>query len=290
MDFAHELDTDGPRLLLPLKFPSMTPNAPASNVAIEFNIKGFSATVLSEGFASFSYGIDMIRDGQYKTVLIGSSESVDFELLEGTSKLGCLSEAGPGRRERSAPYDARRNGLVLGEGACVFVLEELKHAKKEGRHIYAEVKGIGDAFDPRMSSGRGNGATKAMRAAIHNSGSTEDDIDYILGSANSTRFIDKIEANAVKRVFEKKKDIPVTSIKSMIGETFSMDGSFSLLAAIDSLKRGYIPPTINFSRNDKGIGLNIVKNKAVKRRSKNILINSLVINGFNSSMVVGPLN
>ena len=187
----------------------------------------------------------------------------------------------------SCPYDKRRNGAILSEGACMIVLEDLNHAMKRKARIYAEVKGFGQAFepDPGVSAG---GATEAIRQAIDEFGYPENNIDYIVGSGNSTPYIDFIETKAIKNAFrEKAKNIPVTSIKSMIGDSFSAGGAFNAAAAIGSLENDFIPPTINYSLPDKHCDLNIVANKAVKIRLNNILINSFSHNGQSSSLVIG---
>lgn len=212
----------------------------------------------------------MIREDGYKAVLAGAAEELAFEIFTALMKFKCLVRFKSRKdKEISCPYDRRRNGIIAGEGACMLILEDFEHAKARKAKIYAEIKSYGFCFDPKIVCSSGitaDEAAEAIKQAIHESGCSINEIDCIVGSANSTKRFDAIEAEAVKQALEyKAKEIPVTSIKSMIGETFSAGGVFNVAAGVSALEKGFIPPTINYCILDRRCDLNIVANKAVKR-------------------------
>lgn len=298
IEFDREILVKGPRFVDPLFFPNAGPNAAASQISIKFNMKGFNTTIStssSAGLDAISYAGNMIRDYGYNVVLAGGTEELSLEFYTGLIKLKCLSRSQSGwGKELSRPYDATRDGIIVGEGACIFVLESLEHASKRKTRIYAELRGYGCCFDPETRhnlSTTAEGATGAIRQAIAEFGYPEYKIDYIVGSANSSPGCDYTEARAIRRVFKEEADrIPVSSIKSMIGETFSASGPFNTACAIGALKADFIPPTINYRFPDRRLALHLITNKLVKKRLNNILINSLSHNGFNASLVIGRSN
>ena len=295
MEFDRQALIAGPRSVNPPDFPNTALNTIASHISIRFNIKGFNATLsnsFSSSLDSIFYAGNMIKNYGYKVVLAGGAEELTFETFIGFIKLKCLSGSEKQKtKEINCPYDRRRNGIIFGEGACILVLEDLRHAIKRKAKIYAELKGYGFCFDPAIIRGTGvtaDGAAEAIRQAISESGYPPSKIDYIVGSANSTQRFDAIEAKAIKLVFkEKTKEIPVSSIKSMIGETFSVGGAFNVAAALGALEKNFIPQTINYRSPDKRCDLNIIANRAVRKKLNNILIDSFSHNGHNSSIIIG---
>jgi 3-oxoacyl-[acyl-carrier-protein] synthase II len=195
------------------------------------------------------------------------------------------------REEISCPYDKRRNGMVLSEGSCMLVLEELGHALRRGVKIYGELKGCGFSFDPDIMRSAGissAGASAAMQKALNASGCSPEQIDYIAGSANSTRRLDVMEADAIKRVFKNTADkIPVSSIKSMLGDSLSASGAFNVGSAIGALEYGFIPPTINYRVPDRNCALNIAANKTARKNIANVMVNSFGYNGHNGCVIIG---
>lgn len=298
MEFDKEILVKGPRFVDPPSFPNIGSNAAASHISIKFNIKGFNTTISTSsasGLDAISYASDIIMDYGYEVVLAGGAEELSLGFYTALIKLRCLSRSHPGKdKELSRPYDTKRDGIIAGEGACVFVLESFEHASKRKARIYAELKGFGCCFDPRTRHGlstAAEGAAGAIRQAINESGYPKHRIDYIAGAANSSRGCDYTEARAIRDVFkEETSKIPVSSIKSMIGETFSASGPFNVACAIGALEDDFIPPTINYHFSDRRFALNLVTNKGIKRRLDNILINSLSYNGFNASVVIGRMD
>ena len=293
-EFDKESLRGGPRAVNPALFPNTVINSPASHISIKFNIQGFNSTI-STGFCSsldaIYYALNMMNLYEYKVVLAGGVEELCEQTYKGFHKIGHLAGSRPGKKEVNCPFDKRRNGILMGEGACIVILEELKHAKKRNAKIYAEVLGYGTSFDPKSKniySPKAEGATEAMEFSLEDAGLKKDDIDYISASANSTLDCDVMETRAIKNVFGKKAPkIPISSIKSMVGESFSASGAMNLGASIGALERNFIPPTINYTKLDRRCDLDYVTNKAKERKVDKILINSFSPTGSNSVLAVG---
>ncbi len=284
---------EGPKFVNPSHFPNTVINSPASHVSIRFYIKGFNTTI-STGFCAgldaIFYGTDFIKMKRAKVVLAGGVEELCEETFMGFYKLGCLSGL-DGSEPISCPYDRRRNGLILSEGAAVIILEEEDHALKRGANILAILKGYGNAFDPKAEIGfnyEGDGLKEAIEIAIKDAAIEPEDIDCVISCANSTKGLDRMETKALKKAFGGfARRISVTSIKSMIGETYSASGALSMSAAIGVLQTGLIPPTINYEESDPDCDLNYVNKEPLKRDVKNILITSADPYGQNSAIIIG---
>ena len=179
----------------------------------------------------------------------------------------------------------------MGEGACILILEELEHAKGRKANIYAEILGYGTSFDPKSKniySPKANGASKAIKFALEDAKVGPGEIDYVSATANSTLDCDVMETRAINRVFgDKAKKIPVSAIKSMIGDTFSTSGAMNLAASIGAMKEGFVPPTMNYEVKDDRCDLDYVPNKTRSAKIDKVLIDSFTPTGVNSSLVVG---
>ena len=290
-EFEKGAIKDGPLFTDAALFPGMVINAASSQVSIRFNIQGFNTTV-STGYSSsidaLKYAVDFIRLGRIKTVLVGAVESLSLASFTGFYRLGFF--AGIKGEELSCPFDRRRNGIILSEGAAVIAIEDEEYAKNRKANIYAEVKGVGNCFDA-YKMGKYNpdasGLKESIKKAITNSGLGITDIDYISASANSVPEQDRLETKAIKDVFDGfAHNIPVSSIKSMIGEPFSAGGLLQIAASIGSIINGFIPPTINYKVKDKDCDLDYVVNKSRVARINNVLINNFGPGGSNASVVI----
>ena len=208
----------------------------------------------------------------------------------GFYKIGHLAGSRPGKEEIDCPFDRRRNGIVMGEGAGILILEEFGHAMKRGANIYAEVLGFGTAFDPlsrNRYNPRGDGAIRAIESALSETTLKPKDIDYVSASANSTLDCDVMETRAVNRVFgDSAKDVPVSSVKSMTGDCFSASGALDVIASIGAINDGFIPPTVNYEVKDKRCDLDYVPNEARQAKVKNVLVDSFGPTGVNSALVL----
>lgn len=290
--FDREGLIEGPKYVNPSHFPNTVINSPASQVSIRYKIKGFNTTI-STGFCAsldaVSYASDFIRLKRADMVLAGGVEELCEETFWGFYKLGCLSGR-EGSDTICRPFDARRNGTVLAEGAAVLVLEDEEHALMRGADILARVSGYGNSFDPeaRMDFGhQGRGLKNAIKIALEDASFSPEDIDYISSCANSTKGLDRMETMVIKEVFgEHAYKIPVSSIKSMLGETFSASGALSLASTVGAIKKGIIPPTVNYKEKDVECDLDYVPNKAIQKDINNVLVISSDPYGQNAAIVL----
>ena len=280
--------TEGPRFVNPSHFPNTVINSPASQVSIRFGIKGFNTTI-SNGFCasldSLIYACDFLRLNRADAVLAGGVEELCEETFQGFYLLGCLSGS-DGSEPVCCPFDARRNGVTLSEGASVLVLEDLDAARKRRADILAVVLGYGSTFD--LAEEEGEGLHRAVTAALADSGCSIHDIDYISSCANASRDIDRMETKAIKGVFgEASRKIPASSIKSMIGESFSASGSMSLASAVGVIRDGIIPPTVNYQERDPECDLDYVPNDARVKQVERVLVTASDPYGQNSAVILG---
>lgn len=285
---------DGPRYVNPALFPNTVINSPASQISIRFVIKGFNTTIATGFTASLDalrYAYDFIQLGRANAVVVGGVEELCIQTYLGFYKLKFLAASKTSDLELSCPFDRRRNGIVFGEGASMVVIEDLESARQRGAQIYAEILSFGSYFDPfriNKYNRLGPGIRAAMRFALENAQLKPRDIDYICANANSTKEADLIEAEAIKDIFNSHaKSVPVSSIKSMVGESFSASGALSLAASVGALKNSFIPPTINYKDPDAECDLDIVPNKSRKEELNRILINTFGPSGTNTCAVIG---
>src|SRR4030066_2246511 len=272
-EFDKGIIEDGPLFTDGALFPGTVINSSSSQVSIRFNIQGFNTTV-STGYTSsldaLKYAVDFIRLGKIKAVLVGAVESFALINFTGFYRLGFF--AGIKGEELSCPFDRRRNGIILSEGAAVIAIEDEEYARSRKANIYAEVKGLGNCFDA-YKMGKydpdASGLKESIKKAITNSGLGITDIDYISASANSVPEQDRLETKAIKDVFGRSAyNIPVSSIKSMIGEPFSAGGLLQIAGSMGSIIHNFIPPTINYKVRDDDCALDYVANKSRMARIK----------------------
>lgn len=293
-EFDKEALREGPRSVNPALFPNTVINSPASHISIRFNIQGFNATI-SSGFCSgidaMYYAMNMIRLHDYRVVLAGGVEELCEQTYKGFYKLGYLAGSREGTEEVNCPFDRRRNGALLGEGAAIMVLEELGHAKARGAPILAEVLGYGASFDPAsrgVCNPRAQGAAEAICSCLDNARIAPDDIDYIAASANSTLDCDAMETKAIKAAFgPRAARVPVSAVKSMTGECFSASGALAVAAAVGSIAKGFVPPTVNYARPERRCDLDYVGGGSRGMDVGAVLVNAFSPTGPNASLAVG---
>lgn len=294
-EFDKEAINEGPLFTNVALFPGTVMNAASSQVSIKYNIQGFNTTI-STGFSSsidaLKYAIDFIRLKRIKAVLVGGVESLSPLNYNGFYRLGYM--AGINGEEISCPFDKRRNGIILGEGAAVVVVEDEEYAKERGARIYARVNGIGnhfEAFKVGKYDPDAAGLKESIREAMKLSELDVSEIDYIGASANSVPEQDRLETKAIKDVYGKYAyNIPVSSIKSMIGETFSAAGLFQISASVGSMYKGFIPPTMNYEVKDDDCDLDYVANRSRITRINNVLINNYGPGGSNAAFILSKWN
>ena len=296
----------GPDRVSPLAVPELIPNEAAGNVSITLGTKGPAqvvATACASSTDALGIAMDMIRAGRADVVVAGGSEAVITEFaVGGFMKMRALSTKFNETPEKaSRPFNADRDGFVMGEGSAVLILESEEHAKARGARVYAELAGYGatsDAYHITAPDPSGVGAIKAIEIALADAG-VEDrsTVDYINAHGTSTHLNDQMETKAFKTVFgeEGAKKINISSTKSMHGHL--LGGAGALEAAITALaiSEGFVPPTINFEKPDlevdasKGevpLDLNYTPNVGVKRDIRVALSSSLGFGGHNGILVL----
>ncbi len=283
---------EGPNYVNPMDFPNTVLNAPASRASIFCNATGLSTTIsngVTSSIDAIIYASDFLRMGRVKAVVAGGVHGLTPDIFWGAHNSKILAGSKPGTIEISAPFDKRRNGMVLGEASALVILETLEDALKRNAPIYAEIKGYGTAFEPGMAVNKNyqtDGNKRAIMSAIKGAHFTLHDISYISANAYSGAYGDALEARVIKDVFGmRSKLIPVTAIKSMTGECLDASGALQTVAAVMSIKSNTIPPMINYKEHDENCDLNFATSNSVMP-VKNVLINTISRLGNNSSLIV----
>jgi 3-oxoacyl-[acyl-carrier-protein] synthase II len=291
-EFDKEAIKEGARYVNPALFPNTVINSAASQSAIKFNIQGFNTTIstgFTAGLDAINYATKFIKLGRAKIVLAGGVEELCPETFAAFYKTKFM--AGLKKQPAlSCPFDKRRNGIIFGEGSAILVLEDLSHALSRNASIYGEISGYGTAYEAfriYKYSRNASGLKQAMASALLESKIKEKEISYVSSGANSTMEGDILETNAMKSVFGNfANNVPVTSIKSMLGETFSASGALQSVEAVCAIEKQSIPPTINYQEKDEECDLDYVINKPRNSEIKNVLINSFGPSGCNSSLII----
>jgi 3-oxoacyl-[acyl-carrier-protein] synthase II len=291
VEFDREVFKEGINFANPALFPSTVINAASSQVSIRFNIQGFNTTIstgCTSSLEALKYTLQALETEKAETVLCGGVDTLTFSLFFGFHRLGYM--AGIKGVPLSCPFDKRRNGPVLGEAAAMFCVEDLKSAKEREANIFAKIRSVASFFDGfRIGKihPQGEGLEKAIRTALDEAQVGLEDIDYISSCANSSQDLDRIEVKVLKRIFGKRlKSIPVSSIKSMIGETFSPSAALQIVSCIGAMLKSFIPPTINYKEKDLECDINCVPNKMQAKDVKIALITSFGPGGYNNACIL----
>jgi 3-oxoacyl-[acyl-carrier-protein] synthase II len=290
---ADVLRDRGARRVSPLMIPMMMSNAAAGEIAIRYSLHGPAMSVTA-ACASSTYAIGeaarLIRTGAASVVICGGSDAGMHPLaLAAFGNMRAVSRRNDEPERASRPFDADRDGFVLGEGAGVLILESLAQAQARGARIYAEVVGYGastDAFHITSPDAKGEGAVLSMKRALCDAGLGPADIDYINAHGTSTPLNDAMETRAIREVFGKcAYRIPVSSTKSMIGHLLGAAGAVEAIACIKSLESGVIHPTINYETPDPDCDLDYVPNQARETHPRTALSNSFGFGGHNGTII-----
>lgn len=265
-----------------------------NHLAEIFDVQGIVSNCLTACAASsqaIGEAAEIIRRGETDLMITGGTHSMIHPLgVAGFNLLTALSTRNDEPARASRPFDKERDGFILSEGAGVLILEELEHAKKRGAKIYAELVGYGvtaDAFRMTDPHPDGRGAIQAIRLALKDSGLSAGKISYVNAHGTSTQLNDQIETHAVKEVFQENiKNIPMSSIKSMLGHMIAAAGAVELIASVLTIRGGLIPPTINYENKDEACNLDYVPNVARKAKVDTVLSNSFGFGGQNVALVV----
>ncbi len=284
----------GPRRISPFFIPMLIPDIAASQISMKHGLKGptyatVSACATSNHAIGDSYRI--IQYGDADVMVCGGSEAPITPMgLGGFDSMKALSTRNDAPEKASRPFDAQRDGFVMGEGGATLVLEELEHALKRGAKIYAEVVGIGntaDAYHITAPAEGGEGAVRSMKRALKDASITPEAIDYINVHGTSTPLGDVAENTAIKTTFgEHAKKLNISSTKSMTGHLLGAAGAIEAIAAIMACQTDTIPPTINQEFPDPQCDLNYTPNVAAKRTVNYALSNTFGFGGKNATLLV----
>jgi 3-oxoacyl-[acyl-carrier-protein] synthase II len=282
----------------PFFIPMFIADIAAGIVSMRFNAKGpnyatvsacaTSAHAIGDAFRTIQYGdADMMITG-------GAEATVTPMAIGGFANMKALSERNDSPATASRPFDATRDGFVMGEGAGILILEELEHARKRGATIHAELVGYGatgDAYHLTAPAPDGEGAQRAMKRALKDAGLAPKDIQYINAHGTSTPANDLNETRAIQAVFgDDANEVNVSSTKSMTGHMLGAAGAVEAVISSMVVLEGTIPPTINYENPDPELGLNYTPNKAVKRDVDAVLSNSFGFGGHNTTLAIRRFN
>jgi 3-oxoacyl-[acyl-carrier-protein] synthase II len=288
-----EFEKRGPKGVSPFFIPMLIPDIAAGHVSIKYGFRGpnyCAVSACATGSHNIGLAFDHIRYGTADYAVCGGTEAPVFEMgVAGFNAIRAMSTRNDDPEGASRPFDATRDGFVLGEGSGILVLEEYESAKKRGAQIHAEICSYGfsaDAYHITAPDPEGNGVILAMKSALDAAGIKPEDVEHINMHGTSTPLGDIAETNSIKKVFgEHAYKMNLNSTKSMTGHMLGAAGAAESLATILALKNGIIPPTINYKVPDPGCDLNYTVNKAVQRDIKYAINNAFGFGGHNTSLV-----
>jgi len=286
--------TKGFKRISPFFIPMMIVNMASAQISMAFELKGPNFTVVTacaSGTNAIGEAFRILQRGDADIIISGGTEAPITELsLAGFSSMKALSTRNDEPSCASRPFDKDRDGFVMGEGAGIIVMETLDNALKRNARIYGEVIGYGstaDAYHLTKPAPEGEGASRAMKAAISDAGILPNDVDYINAHGTSTPLNDKFETLAIKHTFgEHAYKLAVSSTKSMTGHLLGAAGAVEIIATLQAVHNDEIPPTINYEGKDLECDLNYVPNRAIKRTVNIALSNSMGFGGHNACIIV----
>jgi len=284
-----------PSFVSPMLIPAMMPNLAAGNISIKYKLNNSSMGVVSacaSGIHSIIYALKDIMLGDAEIMVSGASEGMFTPLSVGSfMNMNALCKNHNGDpRKASRPFDLKRNGFVIGEGAGIVILESLAHAIRRNAHIYAEIVGYGltsDAYHLTAPDPDSMGITQAMRHALTMAGLSPVDVDYINAHGTSTPDNDLSETKAIKNALEAHAyDVKISSTKSMTGHLLGAAGAVETIVCLLAMERGAIPPTINYEYPDPECDLYYVPNQAEPCDVRVAMNNSFGFGGHNAVLIL----
>lgn len=297
-DTALLVEQKGPKRISPFFVPGAIINMIAGNLSILYNLQGPNLAVVTActtGTHNIGLGALMIASGDVDAMLVGGAEMATTPVgIGGFAAARALSTRNDDPQRASRPWDADRDGFVLGDGAGILMLESLESAQGRGARIYCELTGFGmsgDAYHMTSPPEDGRGAAAAMQQALTDAGLNASDIDYINAHGTSTEAGDLAESLAIQSVFgASASDLAVSSTKSMIGHLLGAAGSVEAILTVLALRDNVAPPTINLDNPSPGCDLNYVPHRAQERPIRHALSNSFGFGGTNGSLIFSSLD
>lgn len=290
---AKILFNKGPRKISPFFIPMMISNIAAGQISIYCGAKGHNSsavTACASGATAIGDAAEIIKRGDADIMISGGSEAAITPLaMAGFTNLKALSSYNDQPKRASRPFDANRDGFVMGEGSGILILEELELAKKRGAKIYGEIIGYGmsgDAYHITDPAPEGEGAARCMNLALTKAGLAPEEVDYINAHGTSTPKNDKVETQAIKTIFGAHANkMAISSTKSMTGHLLGAAGAIEAIACLQVLNQAIIPPTINYENPDPECDLYYVPNEAINQEVNVALSNSLGFGGHNATLI-----
>jgi 3-oxoacyl-[acyl-carrier-protein] synthase II len=287
------LSESGPHRVSPILAPTMCGDACSVQVSLTLGTRGVNyspSSACSSGSDAIGQAYELIGAGSAPVMVAGGTEAPVIPLaLAAFGNIGALSKRNHDPHGACRPFDAERDGFVLGEGAGMMVLEEAEHAVSRGAPILAEIIGYAntsDSFHLTQPSPDGEGATRAIYQALERAGISPDEIDYIKAHGTATVLNDRTETNVVKKVFgDRAKRIPISAVKSMLGHLLGASGSIEAIVAVLAMQHGIAPPTINLTHPDPDCDLDYVPNVAREVGIRTAMANSFGFGGHNSVLI-----
>lgn len=282
-----------PRKGRPYLYDAAMFNTPSAEISGLYGTQGINTTIstgCTAGTDSLGFAYELIRDGRQDLIIAGASEAPITPVTFGAfDVVNVLAKGNDQPHKSSRPFDNKRNGFVISEGAGILIIEELEHAKKRGAHIYAEIKGFGttcNAYHMTDLPPDGRPMALSMEHALSEAGIEKKEVGYINAHGSSTRQNDVFETDAYKKVFgDFAYDIPISSIKSMIGHPLAAANAIESVLCCMVFEKGYLPPTINQEEKDPKCDLNYIPNKKIKLMPEYILKTSSGFSGIHSAIV-----
>ena len=293
LDNYETLRTKGPDRVSPFFIPMIIVNMASGVISMRFGAKGPNSSVVTAcatGNHAIGDAMRIIERGDADVMIAGGSEAIIIPLtIAGFCQMKAMSTRNDDPTRASRPFDAERDGFVCGEGGGLVVLESLEHARKRDARIYAEVMGYGmtgDAHHMTAPDPEGDGAARAMAAALRDASLAPSAVGYINAHGTSTPYNDKFETIAIKRVFgDHAKKLAVSSTKSMTGHLLGAAGGIEAIATAFALYHGVLPPTMNYEKPDPDCDLDYIPNQARKQDVEVALSNAFGFGGTNATLV-----
>ncbi len=285
---------EGPRKVSPFLIPMLMANGGAGMTAIEFGIKGpcFSvASACASGADGIGTALMMLRTGMIDAAVTGAAETtITTTGVAAFDRVGAMSRRNDDYSMTPQPFDKNRDGLVMGEGAAVIVLERESDAKKRGANILAELAGYGataDAYHVTAPHEHGAGGAAAMRMALESAKANLDEVGYINAHGTGTMLNDQAETRAVKAAFgDLAKKLPISSTKSMTGHMMGATGALEVLFCVNAIREGILPPTIHYETPDPECDLDYIPNKAREAKISLAISNAFGFGGHNAVLAI----
>jgi beta-ketoacyl-acyl-carrier-protein synthase II len=295
---VETISTSGPRRVDPFTIPKLMANGAAGLIAIDTGAKGPTMAIVSacaSGADSIGMAFKLIRGGEIEAAIAGASEAAVSSVGIGAfDRLGAMSRRNDDYSNTPQPFDKNRDGLVMGEGAAILILEELEHAKARNAHIIAELAGYaatGDAFHITAPEEKGVGSAAAMRLALQDAKLDVSDVGYISAHGTGTPLNDAAETRAIKAAFGPKAyDVPVSSTKSMTGHIMGMTGALEVIFCALAIRDGVLPPTIHYQTPDPECDLDYIPNTAREKQVSTAISNAFGFGGHNAVLAVNGFN